>query len=87
LKVSPSHRIDGVLIDATPPPADALLASRFKIMSSPDIASGGFRSGRTHSRWRQDYDLRVSIMPTCTVKDRAGVLQTCPASTISRAGQ
>jgi type IV pilus assembly protein PilB len=62
------YRIDGVLVDATPPPKQMqlALASRFKIMSSLDIAERRLpQDGRMRIRVAgKDYDLRVSIMPT-----------------------
>src|SRR5947209_8422573 len=62
------YRIDGVLIDATPPPKQMqlALASRFKIMSSLDIAERRLpQDGRMRIRvGGKDYDLRVSILPT-----------------------
>jgi type IV pilus assembly protein PilB len=62
------YRIDGALIDATPPPKQMqlALASRFKIMSSLDIAERRLpQDGRMRVRvGGKDYDLRVSIMPT-----------------------
>jgi type IV pilus assembly protein PilB len=62
------YRIDGVLVDATPPPKAMQLAlvSRFKIMSSLDIAERRLpQDGRMRIRvGGRDYDLRVSIMPT-----------------------
>jgi len=62
------YRIDGVLIDATPPPKQMqlALASRLKIMSSLDIAGRRLpQDGRVRVRVAgKDYDLRVSIMPT-----------------------
>jgi type IV pilus assembly protein PilB len=62
------YRIDGTLIDATPPPKQMqlALASRFKIMSSLDIAERRLpQDGRIRIRvGGKDYDLRVSIMPT-----------------------
>jgi type IV pilus assembly protein PilB len=62
------YRIDGVLIDATPPPKQMQLAliSRFKIMSSLDIAERRLpQDGRMRIKvGGKDYDLRVSIMPT-----------------------
>jgi type IV pilus assembly protein PilB len=62
------YRIDGVLVDATPPPKAMQLAliSRFKIMSSLDIAERRLpQDGRMRIRvGGKDYDLRVSIMPT-----------------------
>ncbi len=62
------YRIDGVLLDATAPPKQMqlALASRFKIMSSLDIAERRLpQDGRMRIRvGGKDYDLRVSIMPT-----------------------
>ncbi|PYJ02791.1 MAG: secretion system protein E [Verrucomicrobia bacterium] len=62
------YRIDGVLVDATPPPKQMqlALASRFKIMSSLDIAERRLpQDGRMRIRvGGKDYDLRVSIIPT-----------------------
>jgi type IV pilus assembly protein PilB len=62
------YRIDGVLTDAMPPPKQMqmALASRFKIMSSLDIAERRLpQDGRMRIRvGGKDYDLRVSIMPT-----------------------
>jgi type IV pilus assembly protein PilB len=62
------YRIDGVLLDATPPPKQMQLAlsSRFKIMSCLDIAERRLpQDGRMRIRVSgKDYDLRVSIMPT-----------------------
>jgi type IV pilus assembly protein PilB len=62
------YRIDGVLIDATPPPKQMqlALASRFKIMSSLDIAERRLpQDGRMRVKVSgKDYDLRVSVLPT-----------------------
>ncbi|MGA2179796.1 MAG: ATPase, T2SS/T4P/T4SS family [Verrucomicrobiota bacterium] len=62
------YRVDGVLMDATPPPKVMQLAltSRFKIMSSLDIAERRLpQDGRMRVRVSgKDYDLRVSVMPT-----------------------
>jgi type IV pilus assembly protein PilB len=62
------YRVDGVLIDATPPPKQMqlALASRFKIMSSLDIAERRLpQDGRMRVKVSgKDYDLRVSILPT-----------------------
>jgi type IV pilus assembly protein PilB len=62
------YRIDGVLVDATPPPKQMqlALASRFKIMSSLDISERRLpQDGRMRIRvGGKDYDLRVSVMPT-----------------------
>lgn len=62
------YRVDGTLLDATPPPKQMQLAlvSRFKVMSNLDIAE---RRLPQDGRMRvcvggRDYDLRVSIMPT-----------------------
>jgi type IV pilus assembly protein PilB len=60
--------VDGVLMDATPPPKQMqlALASRFKIMSSLDIAERRMpQDGRMRVKVSgKDYDLRVSILPT-----------------------
>ena len=62
------YRVDGVLIDATPPPKQMqlALASRFKIMSSLDIAERRLpQDGRMRVKvGGKDYDLRVSVLPT-----------------------
>ena len=62
------YRVDGVLLDATPPPKlmQLALTSRFKIMSSLDIAERRLpQDGRMRVRVSgKDYDLRVSILPT-----------------------
>jgi type IV pilus assembly protein PilB len=62
------YRVDGVLLDSTPPPKQMqlALASRFKIMSSLDIAERRLpQDGRMRIKvGGKDYDLRVSIMPT-----------------------
>jgi type IV pilus assembly protein PilB len=62
------YRVDGVLIDATPPPKQMQLAltSRFKIMSSLDIAERRLpQDGRMRVKVSgKDYDLRVSVLPT-----------------------
>ncbi len=62
------YRIDGVLIDATPPPKQMqlALASRFKIMSSLDIAERRLpQDGRMRVKVSgKDFDLRVSVLPT-----------------------
>ncbi len=62
------YRVDGVRLDATPPPKQMQMAlsSRFKIMSSLDIAERRLpQDGRMRIRVAgKDYDLRVSIMPT-----------------------
>ena len=62
------YRVDGVLLDATPPPKvmQLALASRFKIMSNLDIAERRLpQDGRMRVKVSgKDFDLRVSIMPT-----------------------
>jgi type IV pilus assembly protein PilB len=62
------YRIDGALVDATPPPKQMqlALASRFKIMSSLDIAERRLpQDGRMRVKVSgRDYDLRVSVLPT-----------------------
>jgi type IV pilus assembly protein PilB len=62
------YRIDGVLVDATPPPKamQLALASRFKIMSSLDIAERRLpQDGRMRVKVsNRDFDLRVSVLPT-----------------------
>ncbi len=62
------YRVDGVLIDATPPPKQMqlALASRFKIMSSLDIAERRLpQDGRIRVKvGGKDFDLRVSVLPT-----------------------
>jgi type IV pilus assembly protein PilB len=62
------YRVDGVLMDATPPPKQMqlALASRFKIMSSLDIAERRLpQDGRMRVKVTgKDYDLRVSVLPT-----------------------
>jgi type IV pilus assembly protein PilB len=62
------YRIDGALVDATPPPKQMqfAIASRFKIMSNLDIAERRLpQDGRMRVKVSgRDYDLRVSILPT-----------------------
>ncbi len=62
------YRVDGVLVDATPPPKamQLALASRFKIMSSLDIAERRLpQDGRMRVKVsNKDFDLRVSVLPT-----------------------
>jgi len=62
------YRVDGALLDATPPPKQLqlALASRFKIMSSLDIAERRLpQDGRMRVKVSgKDYDLRVSVLPT-----------------------
>ncbi len=62
------YRIDGSLVDVTPPPKNmqVALASRIKIMSNLDIAERRLpQDGRMRVRvGGRDVDLRVSFMPT-----------------------
>ena len=62
------YRVDGVLMDATPPPKQMqlALASRLKIMSSLDIAERRLpQDGRMRVKVSgKDFDLRVSVLPT-----------------------
>ena len=62
------YRIDGSLMDVTPPPKNmqVALASRLKIMSNLDIAERRLpQDGRMRVRvGGRDIDLRVSFMPT-----------------------
>jgi type IV pilus assembly protein PilB len=62
------YRVDGALLDATPPPKamQLALASRFKIMSSLDIAERRLpQDGRMRVKVSgKDFDLRVSVLPT-----------------------
>jgi type IV pilus assembly protein PilB len=62
------YRIDGSLVDMTPPPKQMqlALASRLKIMSSLDIAERRLpQDGRMRVRvGGKDFDLRVSFLPT-----------------------
>ncbi len=62
------YRVDGTLIDVTPPPKQMqlALASRIKIMSSLDIAERRLpQDGRMRVKvGGKDYDLRVSFLPT-----------------------
>jgi len=62
------YRVDGSLMDVTPPPKQLQLAltSRLKIMSNLDIAERRLpQDGRMRVKVSgRDYDLRVSVMPT-----------------------
>lgn len=62
------YRIDGILIDKTPPPKalQVPLMSRLKIMSSLDIAERRLpQDGRIRVKVAgKDFDLRVSFLPT-----------------------
>lgn len=62
------YRIDGTLVDRTPPPRNlqVALTSRLKIMSSLDIAERRLpQDGRIRVKVSgRDFDLRVSFLPT-----------------------
>lgn len=62
------YRIDGALVDATPPPKSMQVAliSRIKIMSNLDIAERRLpQDGRMRVKMGgRDVDLRVSLLPT-----------------------
>src|SRR3989440_2471606 len=62
------YRIDGILIDKTPPPKNlqVALVSRLKIMASLDIAERRLpQDGRMRVKvGGRDFDLRVSFLPT-----------------------
>ena len=62
------YRVDGVLLDKTPPPKNLQVAliSRLKIMSSLDIAERRLpQDGRMRVKVSgRDFDLRVSFLPT-----------------------
>ena len=62
------YRIDGALVDRTPPPKNlqVALVSRLKIMSSLDIAERRLpQDGRMRVKVAgRDFDLRVSFLPT-----------------------
>ena len=62
------YRIDGSLVDVTPPPKQMqlALASRLKIMSNLDIAERRMpQDGRMRVKVSgKDFDLRVSVLPT-----------------------
>ena len=62
------YRIDGVLVDRTPPPKNLQvpLMSRIKIMSNLDIAERRLpQDGRMRVKVNgRDFDLRVSFLPT-----------------------
>jgi type IV pilus assembly protein PilB len=79
------YRVDGVLLDRTPPPRNLQvpLISRLKIMSSLDIAE---RRKPQDGRMRvkvsgRDYDMRVSLMPT--VHGEKCVLRVLDKSSLS----
>ena len=79
------YRVDGALLDATPPPKQMqlALASRFKIMSNLDIAERRLpQDGRMRVKVSgKDYDLRVSVLPT--VHGEKIVLRVLDKTTLS----
>ncbi len=79
------YRVDGALIDVTPPPKQMqlALASRLKIMSSLDIAERRLpQDGRMRVKvGGRDYDLRVSFLPT--VHGEKAVLRVLDKSNLS----
>jgi len=81
------YRVDGTLLDVTPPPKamQLALASRFKIMSSLDIAERRLpQDGRMRVKVSgKDYDLRVSFLPT--VHGEKIVLRVLDKSNLSAA--
>src|ERR1700734_2665689 len=81
------YRVDGVLLDATPPPKQLqlALASRFKIMSNLDIAERRLpQDGRMRVKVSgKDFDLRVSVLPT--VHGEKIVLRVLDKSNLSAA--
>jgi type IV pilus assembly protein PilB len=79
------YRVDGSLMDVTPPPKQMqlALASRLKIMSSLDIAERRLpQDGRMRVKvGGKDYDLRVSFLPT--VHGEKAVLRVLDKSNLS----
>ncbi|MDB6018633.1 MAG: type pilus assembly ATPase PilB [Pedosphaera sp.] len=79
------YRVDGSLIDVTPPPKQMqlALASRLKIMSCLDIAERRLpQDGRMRVKvGGKDYDLRVSFLPT--VHGEKAVLRVLDKSNLS----
>ena len=79
------YRIDGSLVDVTPPPKQMqlALASRIKIMSSLDIAERRLpQDGRMRVKvGGKDYDLRVSFLPT--VHGEKAVMRVLDKSNLS----
>ncbi|HAV62920.1 MAG TPA: secretion system protein E [Verrucomicrobiales bacterium] len=79
------YRIDGALVDATPPPKSMQVAliSRLKIMSNLDIAERRLpQDGRMRVKMGgRDVDLRVSILPT--VHGEKAVLRVLDKSNLS----
>ncbi|MBI1176176.1 secretion system protein E [bacterium] len=79
------YRIDGALVDATPPPRNmhVPLISRLKIMSNLDIAERRLpQDGRMRVKMGgRDVDLRVSMLPT--VHGEKAVLRVLDKSNLS----
>lgn len=79
------YRIDGALVDRTPPPKNLQIAlvSRLKIMSSLDIAERRLpQDGRMRVKVAgRDFDLRVSFLPT--VHGEKAVLRVLDKSNLS----
>ena len=79
------YRIDGALMDATPPPRNmhVPLISRLKIMSNLDIAERRLpQDGRMRVKMGgRDIDLRVSVLPT--VHGEKAVLRVLDKSNLS----
>jgi type IV pilus assembly protein PilB len=79
------YRIDGSLVDMTPPPSKMAVAltSRLKIMSNLDIAERRLpQDGRMRVKvGGKDFDLRVSFLPT--VHGEKCVLRVLDKSTLS----
>jgi type IV pilus assembly protein PilB len=79
------YRIDGALVDATPPPRNMHipLISRLKIMSNLDIAERRLpQDGRMRVKMGgRDVDLRVSVLPT--VHGEKAVLRVLDKSNLS----
>ncbi len=79
------YRVDGSLLDVTPPPKQMqlALASRLKIMSSLDIAERRLpQDGRMRVKvGGKDFDLRVSFLPT--VHGEKAVLRVLDKSNLS----
>jgi type IV pilus assembly protein PilB len=79
------YRVDGALVDATPPPKNmhVPLISRLKIMSNLDIAERRLpQDGRMRVKMGgRDVDLRVSVLPT--VHGEKAVLRVLDKSNLS----
>jgi type IV pilus assembly protein PilB len=79
------YRIDGVLLDATPPPKQMqlALASRFKIMSQPRHRRAPPAAGRAHARQGQRQGLRFARLDLPTVHGEKIVLRVLDKSNLS----